>query len=206
MNNGNTATRAAAFNGNVLPGAVKALLLAIVLGILPVHSASLQEQAETAAVADGVSTLGGLALGAAEANPLGLAVFPLKALYMSHIKTMPEDEQAEAYAGVVWRYCEQSLHRWCNSDRRGTRPLLPDHRSRLGHERAWQERSRTRAVGHLPRRASVLEESCHDVRLLQEATRLRAVSPEGSPAHDLSAQRRANHMKASLCGLRTATQ
>ena len=100
MNNGNAATRAPAFNGDVLPGAGKALLLAIVLGILPVHSESLQKQAETAAVADGVSTLGGLALGAAEANPLGLAVFPLKALYMSHIKTMPEDEQADAYAGL----------------------------------------------------------------------------------------------------------
>ena len=38
------------------------------LCISPAHSATLQDQAETAAVTDGLSTLSGLALGAAEAT------------------------------------------------------------------------------------------------------------------------------------------
>jgi len=68
------------------------------------HAATLKVQAETAAVADGITTLGGLALGAAEANPIGLISLVAKAPLLDHVKTLPQDEQAEWHAtyGAMW--------------------------------------------------------------------------------------------------------
>lgn len=74
------------------------LLLVMFLTIAPAYSATLQEQADTAAVADGVSTLVGLALGAAEANPLGLITIIAKAPLLAAVKKMPQDEQADWHA------------------------------------------------------------------------------------------------------------
>ncbi len=66
--------------------------------------ATLEQRATTAAVADGGTTLAGLALGAAEANPLGLAAIALKWPVMEYAKTLPESEQAQFYevAGAIW--------------------------------------------------------------------------------------------------------
>jgi hypothetical protein len=85
-------------------GAVEALLFILALLVLPSHAASLQDQAETAAVADGLTTLGGIALGAAEANPIGLISLVIKAPLLAHVKTLPQDEQAEWHAtyGAFW--------------------------------------------------------------------------------------------------------
>lgn len=82
----------------------KALLLVLVLWHLPGQSATLQEQAEAAAAADGLTTLGGLALGAAEANPLGLISLIAKIPLLAHVKTLPQDEQAEWHAtySAIW--------------------------------------------------------------------------------------------------------
>ena len=84
--------------------AISAALLVCTLGCLPVHAATLQDQAENAALADGLTTLGGLALGAAEANPLGLVTMLAKIPLLAHVKTLPQDEQAEWHAtyGAVW--------------------------------------------------------------------------------------------------------
>jgi hypothetical protein len=79
-------------------------LLVIGLGHFPSHSATLQEQAEKAAVADSLTTLGGLALGAAEANPLGLVTLLAKAPMLARVKKLPQDEQAEWHAtySAMW--------------------------------------------------------------------------------------------------------
>ena len=71
---------------------------------LPAHAASLQDQAETAAVTDGLSTLSGLALGAAEANPLGLVALIAKAPMLAAVKNQPQDEQADWNASytAIW--------------------------------------------------------------------------------------------------------
>jgi hypothetical protein len=84
--------------------AVNALAVVLALSILPAYSASLQDQAQTAAVTDGLTTLGGLALGAAEANPLGLVTIVAKAPMLAAVKKMPQDEQADWNAGysAIW--------------------------------------------------------------------------------------------------------
>ena len=59
----------------------------------------LKEQARNAAIGDGVSTAVGLAVGAAELNPLGpLLAVGMKAVVFEYIKTLPEVEQPRAYA------------------------------------------------------------------------------------------------------------
>ena len=68
------------------------------------ESATLQDQAQLAAVTDGASTLGGLALGAADANPLGFIAIVAKAPMLAAVKNMPQDEQADwnASFSAVW--------------------------------------------------------------------------------------------------------
>ena len=79
-------------------------VISLVGVILPAHSSTWQDQAETAALADGLSTLGGLALGAAEANPLGLLTIIAKAPMLAAVKNMPQDEQADWHAtySAIW--------------------------------------------------------------------------------------------------------
>ncbi len=50
--------------------------------------------------ADLASTGVGLAMGAAEANPLGVIGIPIKIAITEHIKTLPEDDQPQAYAAL----------------------------------------------------------------------------------------------------------
>ena len=65
----------------------------------------LRQQARNAAVADGVTTAVGLALGAAEMNPLGpvLAV-SMKAVALHYVDKLPDVEQPQAHAMMasVW--------------------------------------------------------------------------------------------------------
>jgi len=65
---------------------------------------TLEQRAETAAVADGVSTAAGVALGLTEMNPLGLATIVVKIPLLAYVHTLPEGEQAafNAMAGPVW--------------------------------------------------------------------------------------------------------
>jgi hypothetical protein len=83
---------------------LKSLLLVFALAYVPAHASTLQEQAETAAAADSISTLGGLALGAVEANPLGIVSLIAKIPILAYVKTLPPDEQAEWHAtySAVW--------------------------------------------------------------------------------------------------------
>jgi hypothetical protein len=91
-------------SGQLLAQGVKALLLAGAMAILPCQSASWEDQAQTAALTDGLSTLGGLALGAAEANPIGLLALVAKAPMLAAVKTLPRDEQADWHASfsAIW--------------------------------------------------------------------------------------------------------
>jgi hypothetical protein len=85
-----TLVAAAAISAAFLPGA---------------HAQEAREQARNAAVADGVTTAVGLALGAAEMNPLGpvLAV-GMKAVALHYVDKLPDVEQPEAHAMMasVW--------------------------------------------------------------------------------------------------------
>ena len=67
-----------------------ALLLA---GSANAQSAALSDAANAGIAADVGTTALGLALGAAEANPLGLAVLPLKFLVKAQIDKIPEENQ-----------------------------------------------------------------------------------------------------------------
>jgi hypothetical protein len=59
----------------------------------------LKEQAQAAALGDGVSTAVGLAVGAAELNPVGpILSFGMKAAVLHYVDTLPATEQPRAYA------------------------------------------------------------------------------------------------------------
>lgn len=78
---------------------------AISAALPAVHAQEAREQARNAAMADGVTTVVGLALGAAEMNPLGpvLAV-SLKAVALGYVDKLPDVEQPNAHAVMasVW--------------------------------------------------------------------------------------------------------
>lgn len=78
---------------------------AISAALPAVHAQEARQQARNAAVADGVTTAVGLALGAAEMNPLGpvLAV-SMKAVALSYVDRLPDVEQPKAHAMMasVW--------------------------------------------------------------------------------------------------------
>ncbi|HEX7890347.1 MAG TPA: hypothetical protein VF522_13380 [Ramlibacter sp.] len=78
---------------------------ALIAAFPAVHAQDAREQARNAAVADGVSTAVGLALGAAEMNPLGpvLAV-GMKVVALNYVDKLPDVEQPEANAMMasVW--------------------------------------------------------------------------------------------------------
>ncbi len=83
------------------------LSLALLLA-LPAHADDFRKQkieAVAAHAADIASTGAGLALGAAEANPLGLLLIPAKAISYHRIKASPEAEQPAmwaAYEAMGW--------------------------------------------------------------------------------------------------------
>lgn len=82
----------------------KAIIFAALMVAGTSHAQDLEQQAENAAIGDTVTTLGAIALGASEANPLGIAVLGLKPPLLAYIATLPDDEQPWAYAvqGSIW--------------------------------------------------------------------------------------------------------
>lgn len=81
------------------------MLRAAILILLLTACAPTREGTYAAHGADLATTGVGLALGAAEANPLGVIGIPIKIAITEHIKTLPEDEQPQAYAAlsaVTW--------------------------------------------------------------------------------------------------------
>lgn len=68
-------------------------------------SAQTSERAADAAALDVLTTAAGLAMGAAEANPLGLLTLPGKLIALEHAKTLPtgEREHALSVISAVWR-------------------------------------------------------------------------------------------------------
>lgn len=79
------------------------LLLLLCLG--PHAQAQTYEDAKASALQDIVSTGFGLALGAAELNPLGILAVPLKFAAIEHAETLPDGEKQTAHAtySSVWR-------------------------------------------------------------------------------------------------------
>jgi hypothetical protein len=70
----------------------------------PAPAGNLESRAQMSAIADAGTTLGALALGASESNPLGLAVLVLKLPMLSYVAALPEHEQADGYAmqASIW--------------------------------------------------------------------------------------------------------
>ena len=65
---------------------------------------TLEQRANSAAVADSVTTAAGIAMGLTEVNPLGLLTIPIKVVALIYADSLPDGERAEfhAVAGPVW--------------------------------------------------------------------------------------------------------
>ena len=87
--------------GHKASAGLRALAIAAALsGLLGSAAAQEQkEQARNAAIGDGVSTAVGLAVGAAELNPLGpIMSVGMKFVVFEYVETLPDTEQPRAYA------------------------------------------------------------------------------------------------------------
>lgn len=71
------------------------LLLSASFGALAFCCLPARAEAETAIVADGVSTAAGLARGATELNPLGYATIPIRFALLAHADTKPAGERQQ---------------------------------------------------------------------------------------------------------------
>ena len=81
------------------------MLRAIILCLALAACTPTKETTYAAHGADVVSTGVGLALGAAEANPLGIVALPIKLAMVEYAGSLPPDEQPAAYAAlsaVTW--------------------------------------------------------------------------------------------------------
>ena len=93
---------------------MKALALALLLA-LPAHADDFRRQkieAAAAHAADIATTGAGLAMGAAEANPLGVLLVPAKLIAYQRIKASPEAEQPglwAAYEAFGWGAAANNL-------------------------------------------------------------------------------------------------
>lgn len=79
---------------------MKALAAALMLA-----TAAQAQPSTTAAALDVASTAVSIAIGATEANPIGLATIPLKLAAIAHANTLPEGERQEQHLALatVWR-------------------------------------------------------------------------------------------------------
>ena len=79
---------------------IRILLLCLALA----GCGTLEQRAYTAAATDSATTVAGLAVGAAEANPLGIAALALKVPVLLYADSLPEGERADAHQVIaaVW--------------------------------------------------------------------------------------------------------
>ena len=79
-------------------------LVAILLTLCLTAQADPAQRAQEAAVADVATTVLGLSLGAAEANPLGLATIPLKWGILEYASRLPDGEKqtVQSAVGSLW--------------------------------------------------------------------------------------------------------
>ena len=79
-------------------------LIALLLALCLSGCAITRSPASDAVVADVASTGVGLALGAAEANPLGLVTIPVKLSLLAYAENLPDGEkqQAQTMLSAVW--------------------------------------------------------------------------------------------------------
>ena len=94
---------------------MKSAALSLALLTLPVHADDLRRariEAIASQSADLATTGAGLALGAVEANPLGVFLLPAKAIAYHRIKASPESEQPamwSAYSAFGWGAAANNL-------------------------------------------------------------------------------------------------
>lgn len=83
---------------------VSGLVLLLALFTSNAHAENIQDQANTAAVTDTVSTVVGLAMGAAEANPLGIAAILIKIPILNWAEKLPMGERQTEQAAIasIW--------------------------------------------------------------------------------------------------------
>ena len=79
-------------------------LVTILLTLCLTAQADTSQRAQEAAVADVATTVMGLSLGAAEANPLGLALIPLKLVALEYAGRLPDGEKqtVQSAVGSFW--------------------------------------------------------------------------------------------------------
>lgn len=79
---------------------MKALAAALLMA-----TAAQAQPSTTAAALDVASTAAAIAIGAAEANPIGLVTIPLKAAAIAHADTLPEGERQAQHLDLatLWR-------------------------------------------------------------------------------------------------------
>lgn len=79
-------------------------LIAILLLVATCANAQTAEQSQTAALTDLGSTAIGLAMGAAEANPIGVLTIPLKFVLIDRADKLPDGEKQRAHSviGSLW--------------------------------------------------------------------------------------------------------
>lgn len=79
-------------------------LVALLLAFCLTAQADPSQRTQEAAVADVATTVMGLSLGAAEANPLGLALIPLKLIVLDYAAGLPDGEKqtVQSAVGSFW--------------------------------------------------------------------------------------------------------
>lgn len=88
-------------------------LALILLALALSGCGTLQQRAEHAAAADTVTTLTGLALGAAEANPLGLVALLVKIPVLAYADTLPTGERESTQAAIVAAWGGAAVNNAC---------------------------------------------------------------------------------------------
>jgi hypothetical protein len=102
------------FHGAIKTAARLLLLAVLGAGFASAQAQNAQGQAHSAAIADSLSTVAGLAAGAAEANPVGvIATIGLKPLMLQYAASLPDTEQPAAYAAQASAWAGATANNIC---------------------------------------------------------------------------------------------
>ena len=74
---------------------------------------TLQDKATTSAANDLISTAAGLAVGATEANPLGVVLIPAKVGVLAYTSGLPTGERETVQAAVTAIWTGAAANNWC---------------------------------------------------------------------------------------------
>lgn len=88
-----------------------ALILSLLSGCAT--STHLEGKAQDASLNDVASTVAGLAAGGVEANPLGLALLPVKYATLEYAKTLPDGEREYTQSQISSIWGGAAVSNWC---------------------------------------------------------------------------------------------